>query len=71
MQMALHAQVRDFKNCGISDIDQIRREVKSSPTTADGYLNRGAALSRWWRLLWHQEGFDMSACSETVEFISF
>jgi outer membrane protein assembly factor BamB len=67
--VSLHAQESGFRSCGIADIDQIRREVKSTPTTAESYLNRRAALSRWWRLLWRQ-GCDMSSFSEVGGYIT-
>ena len=57
------AQNTDFKSCGINDIDQIRKEIKFQPTTAENVVIRRAALYRWWRLLWHQ-GYDMDAFDE-------
>lgn len=70
IHLSLHAQEQAGNSCGISDIDQIRQDVKSSSTTKDNYRSRRAALSRWWRLLWHQ-GYDMSSLSKVAEFISF
>jgi outer membrane protein assembly factor BamB len=54
-----------FLSSGISDIDQIRQEVESTPiiTTEEEFLSRRAALARWFRLLWHQ-GFDMSSFTD-------
>ena len=37
--------MQELKSCGISDIDQIRLEVKSSPTTKDNYLSRARPLA--------------------------
>ena len=62
------AQHTNFKSCGIDDIDQIRREVKTQPTTVNNAISRRAALYRWWRLLWHQ-GYDMDAFDEVAEML--
>ena len=62
------AQNTDFKSCGINDIDQIRKEIKFQPTTAENVVIRRAALYRWWRLLWHQ-GYDMDAFDEVAEML--
>lgn len=59
---------RSFKRCGMADVDQIRKEVQKSPTTADNFESRRAALARWWRLLWHQ-GVDLSAMSDAAEYL--
>lgn len=59
-----------FVPCGISDVDQIRQEVRESPATAENYLDRRAALGRWWRLLWRR-GFDMSSFSEVGGYITY
>ena len=37
-----------FYTSGIADIDQIRVEIDSTPTTIENALNRHAALNRWW-----------------------
>ncbi len=62
------AQNTNFKSCGIDDIDQIRKEVKAQPTTANNVITRRAALYRWWRLLWHQ-GYNMDAFDEVAEML--
>jgi outer membrane protein assembly factor BamB len=62
------AQQGDFKSSGIDDIDQIRREVKNQPTTAENTIHRRSALYRWWRLLWHQ-GYDMDAFDDVAEIL--
>lgn len=62
------AQNTNFKSCGIDDIDQIRKEVKAEPTTANNVITRRAALYRWWRLLWHQ-GYNMDAFDEVAEML--
>ena len=54
----LSAQTRT--NSGIADIDQIRREVQTTPTSKSNLFSRRPALIRWWRFLWHQ-GYDTSA----------
>ena len=62
------AQNNNFISCGIDDIDQIRKEVKTQPTTADNVVIRRAALYRWWRLLWHR-GYNMDAVDEVAEML--
>lgn len=61
-------QQANFITCGIDDIDQIRKEVISQPTTPDNALPRRAALYRWWRLMWHQ-GYNMDAFDEVADML--
>ena len=53
------------KKTGIADIDLIRSEIASIPTTKENAKSRHAALDRWWRLLWRQ-GYDMSSFDSTA-----
>ena len=50
---------------GLADIDTVREEARSDPTTAETAAARRAALFGWWRLLWQQgfalEPFDTAA----------
>ncbi|MEX0320979.1 MAG: PQQ-binding-like beta-propeller repeat protein [Puniceicoccaceae bacterium] len=50
---------------GMADIDQIRSEVATTPTTIENAKSRHAALNRWWRLLWRQ-GFNMDSFDSTA-----
>jgi len=61
-----------FLISGISDIDQIRKEVQSKPTITSEteFLSRRAALARWFRLLWRQ-GLDMSSFTAVSPLIIF
>jgi outer membrane protein assembly factor BamB len=43
---------------GLSDIDQIRKEILVSSTNNDTYKSRKSAFYRWWRLYWRQ-GYDL------------
>ena len=52
--------VTELVSCGMSDVDAIRAEVMNSPTTPGNFVDRRAALGRWWRVLWAQ-GYDLSA----------
>ncbi len=54
----LNAQ--NFKPSGLSDIDQIRKEVHIKPTNKDNYKSRKSAFYRWWRLYWRQ-GYDLQS----------
>ena len=43
----------------IEDIDEIRKEIGTLPTTRSNATDRRAALYRWWRFMWRL-GMDMS-----------
>ncbi|GAL67990.1 outer membrane protein assembly factor BamB family protein [Jejuia pallidilutea] len=43
---------------GLSDIDEIRKEIKKNPTNETNYKSRKSAFYRWWRLFWRQ-GYDL------------
>lgn len=62
--LTIKATYRDKESCGIADLDRVRQEVRSSPTTKSNVRSRHAALRRWWRLFWRQ-GYDMSAFDKT------
>ncbi len=49
-----------IKETGILEIDQIREEITTIPTTEENISSRHAALRMWYRLFWRQ-GYDMSA----------
>lgn len=68
-----HGQYQDknstqVNETGIADIDIIRREMVSIPTTEENAASRHAALNRWWRLLWRQ-GYDMSSFDSTASLL--
>ena len=48
-----------FISSEIEDIDKIRKEIGTLPTTESNAADRRAALYRWWRFMWRQ-GMDMS-----------
>ena len=54
----LNAQ--NIEPSGLSDIDQIRKEVHVTPTNKDTYKSRKSAFYRWWRLYWRQ-GYDLTS----------
>ena len=53
---------------GIADIDLIRSEIASVPTTEENAASRHAALTRWWRLLWRQ-GYNLSSFDSTAKIL--
>ena len=53
---------------GMADIDQLRSEIATNPTTRENALSRHAALNRWWRFLWRQ-GYSMDAFDSTAEIL--
>ena len=67
----LNAQ--NFIPSGLSDIDQIRKEVVLNPTNQDTYKSRKSAFYRWWRLYWRQ-GYDLkrldSISNELLDVVS-
>ena len=60
----IKVEFRDKESSGITDLDQIRKEVRSSETTESNVRTRHASIRRWWRLLWRQ-GYDISAFDKT------
>lgn len=67
VSQAVSAQTKT--DSGIADINQIRQEVKTTPTNKSNLLSRRTALIRWWRFLWHQ-GYDLSASNDTWNIVN-